>query len=127
MDIKGGTDIFEKEAKFRLWLVEERFINPETLPKSKELFHTFVEDYDTITFSHPPNSTLSQSTPPNSQRYKWGSHSSTSEMYDEKADDEALRKSFRRGRKEEDSFLSREELEQLRRIEREDGGVGDGC
>ncbi|KAH8924179.1 hypothetical protein BT69DRAFT_1280861 [Atractiella rhizophila] len=73
----GWGNIFEKEAEFRLWLVEEHFINPETLPKAKEkeLFRTFVEDFNTATLPHS------------------------------KADEEALRKSFRRERKEEDSFV----------------------
>ncbi|KAH8927748.1 hypothetical protein BT69DRAFT_1307431 [Atractiella rhizophila] len=115
------SDIFEKEAEFRLWLVEERFINPETLPKSKEkeLFRTFVEDYNTATLPHSKYYSLASHSAQLSALRMGESLVSTSETYDARADEEALRKSFRRERKEEDSFRSREELEQLRRIERE--------
>jgi hypothetical protein len=38
-----------KDPEFRAWLVEERTINPETLPRDKEKkeFLRFVEDFNT--------------------------------------------------------------------------------
>lgn len=41
--------MYEKEAEFRTWLVEERMINPEILSKdqTKKQFAKFVEDYNT--------------------------------------------------------------------------------
>ncbi|KAH8926150.1 hypothetical protein BT69DRAFT_1279053, partial [Atractiella rhizophila] len=98
------SDIFEKEAEFRLWLVEERFINPETLPKSKEkeLFRTFVEDYNTATLPHSKYYSLASHSAQLSALRMGESLVSTSETYDARADEEALRKSFRRERKDED-------------------------
>lgn len=41
--------MYDKEAEFRTWLVEERMINPETMSKdlTKKEFAKFVEDYNT--------------------------------------------------------------------------------
>jgi hypothetical protein len=38
-----------KDPEFRAWLVEERTINPETLPRDKEKkeFLRFIEDFNT--------------------------------------------------------------------------------
>ena len=47
--------IYNKEAEFRAWLVEERKINPETVSKdqTKKEFSRFVEDFNTGTSSSP--------------------------------------------------------------------------
>ena len=44
-----GNSLYDKEAEFRTWLVEERKLNPETLSKdlTKKEFARFVEDYNT--------------------------------------------------------------------------------
>ena len=44
-----GASLYNKEAEFRAWLVEERMINPETISKdqTKKEFARFVEDYNT--------------------------------------------------------------------------------
>ena len=41
--------MYEKDAEFRTWLVEERMVNPETMSKdqTKKEFARFVEDYNT--------------------------------------------------------------------------------
>jgi hypothetical protein len=41
--------MYNKEAEFRTWLVEERMINPETISKeqNKKEFAKFTEDYNT--------------------------------------------------------------------------------
>lgn len=46
--------MYNKEAEFRTWLVEERMINPETITKdqNKKEFAKFVEDYNTGTLMH---------------------------------------------------------------------------
>ncbi|KAL7010013.1 hypothetical protein EMMF5_000032 [Cystobasidiomycetes sp. EMM_F5] len=40
-----------KDSEFRLWLIEERKLNPETVPtaKMKEKFRSFAEDWNTVT------------------------------------------------------------------------------
>ena len=44
--------MYDKEAEFRTWLVEERMINPEILSKeqTKKEFARFAEDYNTGAF-----------------------------------------------------------------------------
>jgi hypothetical protein len=46
--------MFNKTDEFYAWLVEERLLNPETLPKDQEKkeFSRFVEDYNTATLPH---------------------------------------------------------------------------
>jgi hypothetical protein len=43
------TDIYTKDQEFRAWLVEERTLNPEVLPKNKmkDEFKSFMEEYNT--------------------------------------------------------------------------------
>lgn len=43
------NDIYSKDQEFRAWLVGEKMVNPETLSKAKEkeIFKTFMEEYNT--------------------------------------------------------------------------------
>ncbi|QRW03506.1 hypothetical protein RhiLY_02505 [Ceratobasidium sp. AG-Ba] len=52
--IINDSDMYNKDAEFRTWLVEECKINPETLSKdaTKKQFAKFVEDYNTATLPH---------------------------------------------------------------------------
>ncbi|KAH8927738.1 hypothetical protein BT69DRAFT_720727 [Atractiella rhizophila] len=83
------SDIFEKEEEFRPWLVEERFTNPETLQ-----IHRKRDLRPKLQHRHPPNITLLPLRTPNGRVARLHS-----ETYDARADEEALRKSFRRGRR----------------------------
>jgi hypothetical protein len=49
--------IYNKEAEFRTWLVEERMVNPETISKdqTKTEFAKFVEDFNTGSSLPPLN------------------------------------------------------------------------
>ncbi|CEL56949.1 hypothetical protein RSOLAG1IB_12032 [Rhizoctonia solani AG-1 IB] len=53
--IINESHMYEKDAEFRTWLVEECKINPESLSKdaTKKQFARFVEDYNTATLPHP--------------------------------------------------------------------------
>ena len=47
--LSNYRSLYNKEAEFRAWLVEERMINPETISKdqTKKEFARFVEDFNT--------------------------------------------------------------------------------
>ena len=47
--VDSARSMYEKDAEFRTWLVEERMVNPETMSKdqTKKEFARFVEDYNT--------------------------------------------------------------------------------
>lgn len=46
--------MYNKDPEFRAWLVEERMLNPETLPKDtmRKEFARFAEDFNTATLPH---------------------------------------------------------------------------
>ncbi|KAH8925629.1 hypothetical protein BT69DRAFT_1331971 [Atractiella rhizophila] len=76
------SDIFEKEAEFRLWLVEERF-NPETLPKPKKKSSSVPSSKTTTPPpSLTPNTTLSPHSTQLSVLRMGESLVSRSEVYD---------------------------------------------
>jgi len=119
--IISESDIFNKEPEFRAWLVEERKMNPERMSKdqNKKEFARFVEDYNTATF-------------PNEKFYNIEAYERrmdamragefvppTEDSYDAEADMRAHQSKLKRPAVESESFYDKDQLQELRRVQRE--------
>ncbi|KAN0125541.1 hypothetical protein V8E52_000748 [Russula decolorans] len=119
--IISESDIFNKEPEFRAWLVEERKMNPERMSKdqNKKEFARFVEDYNTATF-------------PNEKFYNIEAYERrmdamragefvppTDDSYDAEADMRAHQSKLKRPAVESESFFDKDQLQDLRRVQRE--------
>ncbi|KAI0274091.1 hypothetical protein BGY98DRAFT_1099222 [Russula aff. rugulosa BPL654] len=119
--IISESDIFNKEPEFRAWLVEERKLNPERMSKdqNKKEFARFVEDYNTATF-------------PNEKFYNIEAYERrmdamragefvppADDSYDAEADMRAHQSKLKRPAVESESFYDKDQLQELRRVQRE--------
>jgi len=119
--IISESDIFNKEPEFRAWLVEERKMNPERMSKdqNKKEFARFVEDYNTATF-------------PNEKFYNIEAYERRMDAmragefvppaddgYDAEADMRAHQSKLKRPAVESESFYDKDQLQELRRVQRE--------
>ncbi|KAH8994535.1 hypothetical protein EDB92DRAFT_1795456 [Lactarius akahatsu] len=124
--LTSPCSIFSKEAEFRTWLVEERKMNPEKISKdqNKKEFARFVEDYNTATF---PNEKFY-----NIEAYERRMNAMRAgefvpppdETYDAEADMRAHQSSLKRPAVESESYLDKDQLQELRRVQRERVEVG---
>jgi hypothetical protein len=131
--------MFTKNQEFHTWLVEERKINPERISKdqSRKEFARFVEDYNTgelfSSFSHV-NECLNgcaSATLPHEKYYdiasferhmtalKEGEFLPPDDSYDPRADLKVLNNAHKRKPADEESFLSKEQLMELRKVQHE--------
>ncbi|KAF7362443.1 hypothetical protein MVEN_00591800 [Mycena venus] len=119
--IISEADIFTKGQEFHTWLVEERKINPETISKdqNKKEFARFMEDYNTATL-------------PDEKYYNMESYNRRmaalrqgeflpppEDSYDPQADLKAISGAHKKKVVEHESYLSREQLMELRRVQHE--------
>jgi hypothetical protein len=119
--IISESDMFTKEQEFRAWLVEERKMNPERMSKdqNKKEFARFVEDYNTATL-------------PNEKFYNIEAYERRmtamragefvpppDEGYDAEADMRAHHNNLKRPAVESESYLDKDQLQELRRVQRE--------
>jgi len=119
--IISESDIFTKEPEFRAWLVEERKMNPERMSKdqNKKEFARFVEDYNTATL-------------PNEKFYNIEAYERrmdamragefvppANDSYDAEADMRAHQNNLKRAPVETESYLDKDQLQELRRVQRE--------
>ncbi|KAF5318245.1 hypothetical protein D9611_014673 [Ephemerocybe angulata] len=119
--IISDVDIFSKTAEFHAWLVEERKINPETITKDlqRKEFSRFVEDFNTATL-------------PNEKYYNMEVYERrmnalrqgeylppTDDLYDFEADLKAIKSSHKKKTEEPETYLSREQLMDLRKVQQE--------
>jgi len=115
------TDLYTKEQEFRAWLVEERKINPETLSKdnTKKEFARFAEDYNTATLPHEKYYNMDHY----EQRMNALRHGELlpagDESYDPNADLRAHQSNHKRRNANNESYLSREQLMELRKVQNE--------
>ncbi|GJE97548.1 hypothetical protein PsYK624_137690 [Phanerochaete sordida] len=120
--IISETDLYNKEAEFRSWLVEERVINPETISKeqTKKEFARFVEDYNTATLPHDKFYDIA-SYEMRMAALRAGEYlPPTDDGYDPNADMRALQSAHKRKPKESsESFMTREQLMELRKVQAE--------
>jgi len=114
------TDIYTRAPEFHTWLVEEKLMNPETVPqaKMKELFSKFAEDFNTATLPHEKYYNL-EAWERRMNAVRMGDDISISSGYDPAADEAALKAAHRKATKNSTSFLSRDQLLELRQVERE--------
>jgi len=119
--IISETDLYNKEQEFRAWLVEERKINPETTSKeqTKKEFARFVEDYNTATLPHEKFYHMEayerRMTALRSGEYV----PPADDSYDPNADLRALQSAHKRKAIERDTYMSKEQLEELRQVQAE--------
>ncbi|KAL8293643.1 hypothetical protein RQP46_000344 [Phenoliferia psychrophenolica] len=116
----GEQDIYTKDQEFRAWLVSEKMLNPETLSKakSKEVFKTFMEEFNTGTLPHDKYYDMNKyEARMNSLRN--GESVTVSDKYDPNKDLEDARASHRRSGPVTDTFLDRAKLESLRQVQSE--------
>ncbi|KAI8447080.1 hypothetical protein BY996DRAFT_4593935 [Phakopsora pachyrhizi] len=113
--------MYTKDQEFRAWLVEEKMLNPETVSqfKMKELFKTYMEDYNTATLPHEKYYAL-EKYEARMSAIRSGEMTTAIEGYDPRADEEALAAQHKRtsNKTEGQVFIARDQLENLRKIER---------
>lgn len=137
--ISAFNSIYNKAAEFHTWLVEERKINPETISKdhSKKEFAKFVEDFNTgahLSFSFLPcvDPSLFQATLPHEKYYDITSYDNRMsalrsgtylpppiDTYDPQEDMKAHANRHKKPIKEHESYLSKEQLMELRKVQHE--------
>ncbi len=133
--------MFNKDPEFRAWLVEERKMNPERMSKDqdKKEFARFVEDYNTgpscLTFTSSSLITGSNMTAtfPNEKFYNIEAYERrmdamragdfvppADDSYDAEADMRAHQSNLKRpGAATSESYLDKDQLQELRRVQRE--------
>ncbi|KAM3582130.1 hypothetical protein VKS41_005559 [Umbelopsis sp. WA50703] len=130
-DIKWGhygiiheADIFTKEPEFQAWLLEVKKVNVETIPnmKRKELFNSFMEDYNTATMPHEKFYNL-QKWEDRQRAIRMGEKPADNNAdFDFKKDEENLRlqqKQAARQATATPSYMSKADLSDLARVARE--------
>jgi len=124
--IISEIDMYTKEQEFHLWLLEERHQNIETLskPAQKKLFQAYMEDYNTATLPHEKYYALE----PYERRMtlvRSGATLPIDDGYDPNKDLEAHKATTKRVvENEPETYLSREQLIELRKVQLERTQVG---
>ncbi|KAG8733006.1 hypothetical protein FRC10_000490 [Ceratobasidium sp. 414] len=118
--IINESDLYNKDAEFRTWLVEECKLNPETMSKdmTKKQFAKFVEDYNTATFPHEKFYNIDVYER-RMNLIRNGETLPVNDSYDLSADLAAHTSRHKRSAIEHDSYLNREQLLELRRVQNE--------
>lgn len=131
--------MFLKGPEFHAWLVEERKINPETISKdqNKKEFLRFVEDFNTgkTIILWPclvPKYPLTTATLPHEKYYHMEAYERrmnalrqgefippSDDAYDPDADLKAISGAHKRKAAEQETYLSKEHLLELRRVQQE--------
>ncbi|ETW74633.1 hypothetical protein HETIRDRAFT_57139 [Heterobasidion irregulare TC 32-1] len=113
--------IYNKEQEFRAWLVEERMLNPETISKdqNKKEFARFVEDFNTATLPHEKFYHM-EAYERRMSALRAGEYiPPADDNYDPSADLRALQNQHKRKEVEHESYLSKDQLQALRRVQQE--------
>ncbi|KAA1476960.1 hypothetical protein DENSPDRAFT_785847 [Dentipellis sp. KUC8613] len=113
--------MYNKEQEFRAWLVEERMMNPETMSKdqTKKEFLKFAEDYNTATLPHEKFYNM-ESYDARMAAMRSGAYVPPAEDgYDPNADMRAHASKHKRAETEKESYMNREQLQELRRVQQE--------
>ncbi|OWZ69044.1 hypothetical protein AYX15_00223 [Cryptococcus neoformans] len=120
--IISEIDLPKKDSEFRAWLVEERKINPETISKdrTKKEFAVYVEDYNTATLGHEKYYDMEKYMVKLNMIRSGQTLPDESNGYDPMADMKAHSSSLKSKTNEpQESYLSPQEVAELRRIEAE--------
>ncbi|KAI0343621.1 hypothetical protein BDW22DRAFT_1328241 [Trametopsis cervina] len=113
--------LYNKEPEFRAWLVEERMINPETISKdqTKKEFAKFAEDFNTATLPHEKFYNIA-SYEMRMAALRSGEYvPPQDDGYDPHADMRALQGAHKRKPRTVDTYMSREQLMELRKVQAE--------
>ncbi|KAF8557833.1 hypothetical protein OG21DRAFT_1373346, partial [Imleria badia] len=124
--IISDSDFYNKTQEFRTWLLEERKLNPESLSKDQERkeFAVFVEDYNTATLPHEKYYHM--------EAYECRMASLRSgefvppsqDSYDPAADMKAHATRHKKATADQESYMSREQLLELRKVQNERIEIG---
>ncbi|KAJ6631382.1 hypothetical protein B0H10DRAFT_1772447 [Mycena sp. CBHHK59/15] len=119
--IISETDIFTKGQEFHTWLVEERKINPETISKdqNKKEFARFMEDYNTATLPDDKYYSMEAYNRRMSALRQGEFVPPPDDSYDPQADMKAISGAHKKKVVEHESYLSKEQLMELRRVQHE--------
>ncbi|KIR79413.1 hypothetical protein I305_00457 [Cryptococcus gattii E566] len=120
--IISEIDLPKKDSEFRAWLVEERKINPETISKdrTKKEFAVYIEDYNTATLGHEKYYDMNKYMIKLNMIRSGQTLPDESGGYDPMADMKAHSSSLKSKTTEpQESYLSPQEVAELRRIEAE--------
>ncbi|OJA20835.1 hypothetical protein AZE42_02497 [Rhizopogon vesiculosus] len=124
--IINETDFYNKTQEFRTWLLEERKINPEAITKDQERkeFAVFVEDYNTATLPHEKYYHM-EAYDRRMTSLRAGEFVPPAEdSYNPEADLRAHSLRHKKAPTEHESYLSKEELMELRKVQSERVEVG---
>ncbi|KAI0774880.1 hypothetical protein BD413DRAFT_537342 [Trametes elegans] len=115
------SDMYNKEQEFRAWLVEERKINPETTSKeqTKKEFARFVEDYNTATLPHEKFYHMEEYERRMAALRAGEYLPPADDSYDPTADMRAHASSHKRRPVERETYMSKEQLLELRKVQNE--------
>ncbi|CAA7261463.1 unnamed protein product [Cyclocybe aegerita] len=124
--IISDIDIFTKSQEFHTWLVEERKLNPETITKEqqKKEFSRFVEDYNTATLPHEKYYNMEIYEQRMSALRQGEYLPPPDDSYDFQADMKAVSSAHKKKVVEQDSYMSKEQLMELRKVQQERNEVG---
>ncbi|KAF5375565.1 hypothetical protein D9615_009174 [Tricholomella constricta] len=119
--IISELDLFTKGPEFHTWLVEERKINPETISKeqNKKEFMRYVEDFNTATLPHEKYYHMEAYERRMSALRQGEFIPPQDDAYDPQADMKAISGAHKKKVVEHDSYLSKEQLQDLRRVQQE--------
>lgn len=119
--IISDSDIFKRNQEFYTWLVEERKINPETITKDqqKKEFSRFVEDFNTATLPHEKYYNMEAYEKRMSALRQGEYLPPADDSYDPEADMKAITGAHKRKPVEHESYMSKEQLMQLRKVQHE--------
>ncbi|KAJ7350763.1 hypothetical protein DFH08DRAFT_958388 [Mycena albidolilacea] len=119
--IISEVDIFTKGQEFHAWLVEERKINPETISKdqNKKEFARFMEDYNTGMSSSFSYYNMESYNRRMSALRQGEFVPPPDDSYDAQADMKAIIGAHKKQAVEHESYLSREQLMELRKVQHE--------
>ncbi|KAF8158223.1 hypothetical protein B0H34DRAFT_446009 [Crassisporium funariophilum] len=124
--IIADVDIFTKNQEFYTWLVEERKINPETVSKEqqKKEFSQFVEDFNTATLPHEKYYNMEAYDRRMSALRQGEYLPPANDSYDFEADMKAVTGAHKKKPVEQESYMSKDQLMQLRKVQQERNEVG---
>ncbi|KAJ6578902.1 hypothetical protein DFH09DRAFT_1030835 [Mycena vulgaris] len=119
--IISEIDIFTKGQEFHTWLVEERKINPETISKdqNKKEYARFMEDYNTATLPDEKYYNMESYNRRMSALRQGEFVPPPDDSYDPQADMKAIIGAHKKKVVEHESYLSKEQLMELRKVQHE--------
>ncbi|EIW69790.1 hypothetical protein TREMEDRAFT_29770, partial [Tremella mesenterica DSM 1558] len=115
-----------KDSEFRVWLIEEKQLNPETISKDRQRkeFSIFVEDYNTATLPHEKYYNMTEY----EVRMKLIRSGQTltleADKYDPMKDEKEHENMMKARYGPRESDLTREEILELRKIQKERSEIG---